>query len=207
MDFTDAFNEIVSALDEIDTLREKVMVLSRKGVRLCSEAIKKMHRREEGAESLLAAARAALVEMREESSKHPAVDVHSHFETLYQELVEATLLHCIFTGAPVPCPSAMDPPVPAVHYVLGACDAVGELRRACLDGIRLERFDDALRYFEIMERLHEQVNALDYPNAVIPNVRHKVDVNRKLVHATRSDLTMAIHISKLNNNLKNINGA
>jgi translin len=201
MDLDSVFREIVSELDAFDETREKIMVLGRKGVRSCSEAIKKLHRKEDGVEVKLDEARQSLKSMLDIAAQVPAIHLDSYFEGIYQEFVEANLLQQILGGNQVSKPSEFDPPVPAVAYLGGLCDAIGELRRAILDCIRDERFEDANRYFDTMEVLHDHVNSLDYPNAVIPDIRHKSDVNRKLIHSTRSELTMAMHINRLSNKL------
>nr|MDO8086853.1 hypothetical protein [Candidatus Sigynarchaeum springense] len=201
MEFNNVFKEIIGDLDAFDEVREQIIVLGRKGIRSCSEAIKKLHRHENGVDQLIDDVRKALKEMLEVASRHPKLQFGSYFDGIYQEFTEACLLKSIFTGSKFPMPSELDPPVPAVQYLTGLCDTIGELRRAVLDCIREERFEDALKYFGIMEKLHDHVNALDYPNAVIPDVRHKADGNRKLINATRSELTMAMHIDKLNTNL------
>jgi len=201
MELDGIFKEIIVELDTFDEIREKIMVLGRKGIRSCSEAIKKLHRREAGVNQLIDEARSTLKEMLEVAIKHPEVHVESYFDGIYQEFVEASVLQQIYAGATLAPPSGLEPPVPAVQFLTGLCDVIGELRRAILDCIRGENFGDAQRYFEMMEKLHDHVNALDYPNAVIPDVRHKSDGNRKLIQATRSELTMAIHIHRLNDNL------
>jgi translin len=200
MNLDDIFQEIVSHLDEIDDIREKVLVLNRAAIRSCSEAIKKLHRRENGVDELIEKARSSIVDMLTITRTNPDVG-ESYIDSAFQEYVEAISLKTILTGGELLKPSEMDPPAPVVAYVTGLCDTVGELRRACLDSIRFERFDDAARFFESMEQLHDCIINLDYPNAVIPDVRHKSDGNRKLIYATRSELTMALHINKLNQNL------
>nr|MDO8117416.1 hypothetical protein [Candidatus Sigynarchaeota archaeon] len=189
----------------IDGIREKLMVLSRGGVRACSESIKKLHRREGGVDELIETARANLKDMLGiiEQGKQGAT-LASYLDTRYQELVEAITLRTILQGKDMQPPSRLDPPVPPVPFVQGICDAIGELRRACLDSVRMEQFEEAEHFFNLMERLHEHVNSLDYPNAMIPEVRHKSDVNRKLINATRSDLTMVFQMNKLTKNLSRL---
>ncbi|MBN2154000.1 MAG: hypothetical protein JW839_21260 [Candidatus Lokiarchaeota archaeon] len=207
MEYDDIFQDIARELDAFDEVRERLMVLGRRGIRSCSEAIKKLHRHEEGVDRLIDDARSALKEMLAIAMQHPKLRVDSYFDGIFQEFVEANLLGSIFTGGNLPGPAELDPPVPAVQYLTGLCDTIGELRRAVLDCTREERLGDAVRYFGIMEKLHDHVNALDYPNAVIPDVRHKSDGNRKLINATRSELTMAMHIHKLNDNLSKLGKA
>jgi translin len=201
MNLDEVFQEIVSHLDKVDEVREKVLVLNRSAIRSCSEAIKKLHRREDGVDASLEKARACIVDMLAITQENPDL-VESYIDSAFQEYVEAITLKTIFAGGELTKPSEMDPPARnPVAYLTGLCDAVGELRRACLDAIRFERFDDAVRYFETMEQIHDCIINLDYPNAIIPDLRHKSDGNRKLIHATRSELTMALHINKLNQNL------
>ena len=197
------FKEIIAELDSIDSTREQVMALSREGIRACSEAIKKLHRKEAGVTDLLEKARGNLKTITTLAEENPKFQRSGHLITLFQEYVEALALHWVFSGEEFQSPSSFDPPVPVIPYLTGLCDVIGELRRACLDCVRTEKFDDAKKYFDFMEHLHDIINSLDYPNAVIPNIRHKSDVNRKLINATRSDLTMAVHIHKLNKNLGN----
>jgi translin len=201
MELDGIFQEIIAELDTYDEVREKIMVLGRKGIRSCSEAIKKLHRHEAGVDQLINDVRLILKEMNSIVMQHPDVHVESYFDGIYQEFVEVNVLQQVYAGAELPPPSKLDPPIPAVPYLTGICDAIGELRRAILDSIRNEQFEDAQKFFETMEKFHDHVNSLDYPNAVIPDVRHKSDGNRKLIQATRSELTMAMHIHKLNDNL------
>ncbi len=73
-------------------------------------------------------------------------------------------------------------------YVLGLGDVVGELRRIVLDMLRLGRASDAEALFKRMEEIYESLSLLIIPNALAPGLRPKVDVARKLVESTRSDL-------------------
>jgi translin len=42
-----------------------------------------------------------------------------------------------------------------------------------------------------MEEAYTLLKAIDYPRAVVPNLRRKVDVMRRLVEETRGDVTLA----------------
>ena len=42
-------------------------------------------------------------------------------------------------------------------YVLGLLDCVGELKRQVFDKIRIDKIDEAIRIFEIMENLYLQL--------------------------------------------------
>ncbi|MHA1683709.1 MAG: hypothetical protein ACTSUE_22415 [Promethearchaeota archaeon] len=198
------FDQIREELDLIDATREKVMVLSRKGIRACSEGIKKLHRKEAGVEESIDTVKGMLEKIMGILEESKVSLLKGHASTIFQEYVELVVLHGIFSEADVPSMMDITPKPPAVQYLLGLCDVVGELRRASIDCIRDEAFDRAFTYFDAMVTIQEEIFSLDYPNAIIPNVRHKSDVNRKLINITRSDLTMAHHMYKLNKNLSEL---
>ena len=201
MDLDKIFSDIIPELDKKDSVREELIKLSRLGIRNCSVAIKKLHRKEADASDYINEARMQLKKMINVVEKNPRAEMNNYLHTLYQEFVEAIALQAIFNHEEIPVPSQADPTIPAVSFLLGLCDTVGELRRACLDCVRDENFDDATYYFSMMEHLHDYLNSLDYPNAIIPNVRHKSDVNRKLINVTRSNLTLVLHMNKFQKKL------
>jgi translin len=82
-------------------------------------------------------------------------------------------------------------------YLTGLADVVGELRRAVLDVLRSENVEHAETYLHHMESIFESLVALDYPNALVPDLRRKCDVARSLVEKTRGDVTTAIQSSRL----------
>ncbi|MHA1791388.1 MAG: hypothetical protein ACTSVI_02010 [Promethearchaeota archaeon] len=204
MDLNTIFQDIIDELDILDEIREKLMVLSRQGIRACSEAIKKLHRSEGGIDDLIGKARSNLEEIITIMEENPKLTLHNYLSTLFQEYIEARVLKGIMIDDTLFGPSEIIPKPPALYYILGLCDVIGELRRTILDCIRQEKFNDATRFFEMMELIHDNINSLDYPNGIIPNVRHKTDVNRRIINTTRSDLTMALHMNKLNENLSKL---
>ena len=48
-----------------------------------------------------------------------------------------------------------------------------------------------------MEEILEDLQAFDFPNALIPDLRRKCDVARSLIERTRGDLTAAVGQSRL----------
>ena len=82
-------------------------------------------------------------------------------------------------------PSYRELGVPHIPYLQGLGDAVGELRRYIIDLLREERYEEAREYLEVMETIYQHLKKLNYPEALIPGVRHKVDVARRLLEDTK----------------------
>lgn len=202
--FEEAFQEVTDELDMLDVAREKVLSTSRKGIRECSRGIKKLHRQEDGVASSISEVREIIKRLLATLGDEKLQSLSRYLSTLYQEFVELVTFNACLVGEDIPKPSDIDPRPPALEYILGLCDLVGELRRASIDSIREERFDDATKFFKLMEQIHDDVMTLDYPNGLIPNVRHKSDVNRRLVNSTRSDLTMALQMHRLSTKLADL---
>ncbi|MCE4603602.1 MAG: haloacid dehalogenase, partial [Aeropyrum sp.] len=81
-----------------------------------------------------------------------------------------------------------------------------ELRRLCLDLVRHAEFEVAWRLLEIMEAIYLELRSLDYPEALIPGVRHKADVARRLVDDTKALLADLESRHRLESSIKKISG-
>lgn len=178
------FQEIIKYLDERDAVREKLVVRSRDVIKLSGNVVTYIVNREleKATESL-----SELIRITEEITKElTGYPEFLHSGTSYNmlsEYVEARVLYEIVTNGEIP--SFKDIGVPPVPYLQGLGDVVGELRRIVLDEIRRERFESAWKFVGFMEEIYSCLKPLDYPEAIIPGVRHKVDVARKLVDDTK----------------------
>jgi len=110
-------------------------------------------------------------------------------EGALQEYAEAMIAVAIIRGSEVP--GSDDLGIGAVPYVLGAADAVGELRRAMLDAIGRGDMASAGRLFSEMRSLYDLLAGCTVSNEAAP-LRRKVDVARGLVERSHGDLTGAI---------------
>jgi translin len=196
MELTDILNGIRDEIDADDQIREKVLPLSRNAVRKCSESIKMTHKKEfakakvmvEEAHDIIAS---AMSEMPDSTfvSKSKTMDI------AYQELTEAAnVLSLIEYGKYTP-PEKYQ--IPSRPYLNGLADVIGELRRSSLDSLRRDDVNKAEHLLSLMEEVLEGLQLLDYPNALVPDLRRKCDVGRALVEKTRGDLTRAVGQSKL----------
>ena len=113
----------------------------------------------------------------------------------YQEMAEAAnVLSLLKEGEFV---SLDTHEIPSQAYLTGLADTVGELRRAMLDALREEKIQRAEQLLKFMEEILEGLQAFDFPNALIPDLRRKCDVARSLIERTRGDLTAAVGQSRL----------
>ena len=108
---------------------------------------------------------------------------------LFQEFTELCIFYSIVANDEIP--SYKDLGVPIDAYLIGLCDVIGELRRFCLDSIRKDDIKNSERCLNYMNMLYESLVSLNYPNGLIPTLRHKIDVARVIVERTRGDVTIA----------------
>jgi translin len=189
--FDAIFNEIRSQLDQKDEKREEILRMARKSIRLSSEAIRCLHRRE------TQEAEAKLIEIRQtlDWAQDLAADsaLQSNLQIAYQEYAEAKLFHRFLENQPLESPEELS--IPILSYLHALADLTGELRRHILDSVRKEATEEttnrAEKALSLMDSIYYQFMTLDYPNGLIPGVRRKSDMMRGIIERTRGDLTLA----------------
>jgi translin len=92
--------------------------------------------------------------------------------------------------------------VPAVDYVLGLADVIGEYRRLALDNLREGEVVKGERCLEIMDQVFIQLLALDEAYMFVPGLRHKSDIARRIIESTRGDITLEVRRKSLEDQLK-----
>lgn len=205
MKLSEILKSLRNEIDDDDTVREKTLPLARKAVRKCSEAIKLVHREEfEEAKRLISEAGDIVEQTKLEMSKSDFVSKSRNLDVAYQELAEASNLLSIIEYGKFTPPDEYN--IPARAYLNGLADAVGELRRASLDLLRNEHLDRAEKLLAFMEEILEELQAFDYPNALVPDLRRKCDVARGLIERTRGDITRAFGQSRLMSKLDGFEG-
>ena len=205
MKLEDVMAEIRSELDTDDTIRERVLPLARSAVRKCSQSIKESHRGDfQKAEVLLSEAYEIIKEGSGMADESDFVSSSRQFSTAHQELAEAVNVLSILRDSVFTSPKAFK--IPSRAYLTGLADTVGELRRAVLDLLRKEDIGRAEGLLGFMEDIFEELHSLDYPNALIPDLRRKTDVARGLIERTRGDITSAVGQDKLVKELRSFEG-
>lgn len=116
----------------------------------------------------------------------PAADAMS-------EYAEAAILGSILKDSSVPSPIALG--ISDQAWALGLADVVGELRRVVLKRLMAGDSEGAVSVYRMMEEVTDGILMFDVPDAVVP-MRRKQDIARGIMERTRSDIAIAVVMSK-----------
>ena len=196
MTLEEILSSIRSEIENDDKTREKILPLAREAVRKFSQSIKASHREMfDEAGNLLAEGKDLVKKAVQETEHSEFMKQSRTLNVAYQEMAEAAnVLSLLKEGEFV---SLDTHEIPSQAYLTGLADTVGELRRAMLDALREEKIQRAEQLLKFMEEILEGLQAFDFPNALIPDLRRKCDVARSLIERTRGDLTAAVGQSRL----------
>ncbi len=120
----------------------------------------------------------------EELKPYPELYYTGSTYNAVSEYVEAAVFYHLVAEGRLPGPEDLS--VPPVPYLQGLGDVVGELRRLALDLLRRGRLGDAWTMLEYMEDIYMALRGLDYPDSLLPGLRRKTDVARRLVDETKA---------------------
>ncbi len=171
-------------------LRDQAKFMGEKIIEEAGTMISLLHRgKVKEARKLLVNLKKRIEAMQKMCYDHPRLFRLSIIKDADMEFVEATCYFYFITENQIPPFGffTVDPD----EYVLGLADLVGELRRRCLDSIRLNKLDLATKTFEKMTEIYEFIWKFEYPKKLVKGLRHKIDVDRKLLEDTRLILTQA----------------
>jgi translin len=183
-------NDIDSILKAKDETREKVITHSREVIRRAGSSVLAVHKRDKKAlDENMDAAKAALEAALDLCRVQQEYYYVGPMPQAFQEYAEAACVRAMVAGKPLPKPSSLG--IPVEPYTTGLADAVGEMRRYALDSLRRDDLKEAERALGIMEEIYTALKGFDFPRAVVPNLRRKVDVMRRLLEETRGDVTLA----------------
>lgn len=195
------FGKIKNHLDELDKVRESILQVQRKTVRLCSEIIKRVHREQwESIEELIKTAKHELKEMEALTENAPGDLPKDYLQIVKQELGEATILYHLLKHDSLP--KAKEIGINVVDYAYALADVVGELRRSILKSIRLEEMQRAKQLLTYMEDIYNYLFTLDYPSGLIPGLRKKTDNARRILANTEGEVTVSINMIELKKELQ-----
>ena len=180
--------ELERFLDEKERAREDMLRRSREVLKLSARTIAAMHR---GAfvDGDVLHIRDIAHEIRDSLADHKDMWHSGALEGALQEAAEAAIVHSMLKGEPLPHPDDLAVTHPA--YLLGLCDAVGELRRFVLTALKEGRYDEAEEHLASMERIFLMVSQFHYPKAIV-SVKSKQDQVRGIIERTRGDVALAI---------------
>jgi len=187
---------------DYDRTREKLLELARKTTRLASWAIIQTHRGQiSKARKTLREAEESIAEIRSLVDERPGFTQVGYLVVAFQEFTEAKVLLSFASRQRIP--SQREVGVDWMPYLLGLLDFVGELRRMTMDQLKAGKLKEAQGTFESMETIFEDLLSLDR-TSIIPTFRRKMDVNKKLVEATRADVIADIRRQSLEKSIRNL---
>jgi translin len=201
MGLEDLSADIAQRLDAKNSARERALSASRRAIRQCANAIRALHRGEDGlAERLMAEARAAIDDGLAATEGHADVRYAGYLQDAQKEFAEAMITRALIAGAGLPTPAECG--VDDAPYLGGMADAIGEGRRHLLDQLRAGRVDRGEEILAAMEDMYAVLVSMDYPDALTGNLRRLTDVARSLIEKTRGDLSLALMQRDLRNALE-----
>ncbi|MDX2141522.1 MAG: haloacid dehalogenase [Chloroflexota bacterium] len=198
---------IRSRFADKNAARDSAISRSRELIRVCSEAIRAIHRREwDAAAAKLAQARTGADELRAVCGSYHDLLMSGYTQDALKEVVEAFATYAIIRSEPLPTPEQMHTDDAA--YVNGLAEAATELRRFILDILRREDGDanEAERLLDWMDAIYDKLVAFDFPDAITGDLRRRTDVVRGVLERTRGDLTTTVQQQRLQAALRAFEG-
>lgn len=195
--------EIRKELKEKEKLRETSQKEMRKATSLSKQAILLIHQKKiKEAKKLIEKATNILSELKEVSKEYPEIIHSGLFNAAFQEYSEACIFLKLIEESTVVTPQEIG--VPSIDYVLGLADVIGEFRRLALDALREGNIKKGESCLQTMDEIYIELMAMDEAYMLVPGLRRKCDVARKIIETTRGDITQEVRRSSLEKYLKKI---
>ena len=197
---TETINRIAEsahAIFEAETkARDDALAKARALTRSSANAIRAIHRGDaDGAHRHLSEGRAVFSALTEDLKEFPALYYAGYTQDAIKEFCEASLTTAFIEKRALPTPESLG--VPVATYLRGLAETPGELRRRCMDILRMGYSDEAERLLSEMDDIYSILITMDYPDAVTNGLRRQTDLLRGIVERTRADLTLSLREEKL----------
>jgi translin len=191
------------ALEVRTQARDRALANARQVTRHSAQAIRAIHREEhDPAYEQLAQARELVRLMQDELNVFPELYYAGYTQDAIKEFVEASVTCALIENQPLPMPEELI--VEHATYLNGLAEAVGELRRRCLDILRQGYSNEAERLLGCMDDIYATLVTMDYPDAVTNGLRRQTDLIRGIVERTRGDMTISLREQHLEQVMLNL---
>lgn len=188
-----------------DAAREKALPLCREAIRCCSQAIRAVHRQEfDQTTESLRLARNLLAEAEQAVAAYSELSNTGFIRDGQKEFAEGSIILALVTGKHLPTPGELG--IEAAAYLNGLGEAVGELRRYLLDGMRKGDLSRSEELLMAMDDIYSVLVTMDFPDAITGGLRRTTDMVRGVLEKTRSDLTLVMRQKDLENKLEKFEG-
>jgi translin len=193
--------QIRKELTEKNKIREDTHESMRKATSLSKQAILLIHQKKfDEAQQMVTNAKEKIANLQELAKKYPDIIYGGMFSAAMQEYSEANILFTLIKENRFLTPSDIN--VPSIDYVLGLADVIGEYRRLALDNLREGEVKKGEECLQIMDEIFIQLLALDEAYMLVPGLRHKSDIARRIIESTRGDITVEVRRKSLEDYLK-----
>ncbi|MEM3622745.1 MAG: hypothetical protein QXR76_03125 [Candidatus Bathyarchaeia archaeon] len=190
-------------LREKEKVRETLQKNMRKATSLSKQAILLIHqKRLKEAKKLIEETKEIISKLNEASTTNPDIIYSGLFSAALQEYSEACIFLKLIEENKFATPEEIN--VPSVDYVLGLADVIGEYRRFVLDALREGDVKKSEKCLRTMDEIYVELMAMDEAYMLVPGLRRKCDIARKIIESTRGDITQEVRRSELEKQLKRL---
>jgi translin len=193
--------EVKKELTQKDKVRENAQESMRKATSLSKQAILLIHqKRVEEAKKFIDNAKEIILRLQGLAKEYPEIIYSGMFSAALQEYSEAHIFLRLIEESRFVSPKDIN--VPSVDYVLGLADVVGEYRRLALDALREGNVKKGEKCLETMDEIYIELMAMDEAYMLVPGLRRKCDIARRIIETTRGDITQEVRRKSLEDYLR-----
>jgi translin len=194
-------DKVKTELTEKEKTREALYEEMRKATNFSKQSILRYHQNKlEEARRLMGEAKEIILKLHEMAQEYPSIVYGGMFSAALQEYSEAAVFLTLASESRFVSPEELN--VPSVDYVLGLADVIGEYRRLALDALRVGDAEKGDACLKVMDEIYIELTALDEAYMLVPGLRRKCDVARRIIEATRGDVTQEVRRKALEDHLK-----
>ncbi|MBI9044463.1 MAG: haloacid dehalogenase [Anaerolineaceae bacterium] len=200
-------NQIIEKIrldfDERTQIRDHALIQARKLTRNSANAIRAIHRNEkETALEELKEAKDRVSDLHQKLEGFPDLYFTGYTQDAIKEYVEASVVIAFLSDEALPTPEYLG--VEYDTFLRGLAEVPGELRRRCMDIMRLGYSEDAEQLLSYMDDIYAVLVTMDYPDAITHGLRRQTDMVRGILERTRGDLTISLREEKLKKSLDDL---
>jgi translin len=193
--------EVKNDLMQKDKIREETHEDMRKATSLSKQAILLVHQKKQAeAEKMVKEATEKIASLQVCAKKYPDLIYGGMFSAALQEYSEANIFLTLINEGRFVTHKEIN--VPSIDFTLGLADVVGEYRRLALDALREGDAKKGEECLQIMDEIFIELLGLDEAYMLVPGLRRKSDVARKIIETTRGDITQEVRRKSLEDYLK-----
>jgi translin len=190
-------------LKKNEKVRENAQDAMRKTTSLSKQAILYIHQKKTGeAKKLIEKAKEIILNLSKTSEAYPEIVHGGLFDAARQEYSEANIFLKLIEESRFATPEEIG--VPSIDYVLGLADVIGEYRRLALDALREGDTKKGENCLQTMDEVYVELMALDEAYMLVPGLRRKCDVARRIIETTRGDITQEVRRNALEKHLRQL---